>query len=103
MEEPIDIIQLENDRFEWSKATFPNSTPLSSIKHLIKEAREIEQDILGGIKRPEEYADALMCLFDSAQRQKISVEEIFKAFKEKLVVNKNREWNINPDNSYSHV
>lgn len=60
-------------------------------------------DITAGIKRPEEYADALMCLFDSAGRQGILPENIFRAFAKKLKVNKARKWIKNPDNTYSHV
>ena len=64
---------------------------------------EIEKDILSGEVNVEEYADALMCLFDSAGREGVSVEDIFKAFKVKLSKNKKRTWKKNSNNSYSHV
>jgi hypothetical protein len=97
------IIKLEQERFTWSLETFPASTPLSSLKKLRKEVDEIEYDIQNGEKRPEEYADVLMCLFDSAGRQGISAQDIFDAFEGKLKINKLRKWKKNPDNSYSHV
>ncbi len=98
------IIDLEKERFEWSLKTFPESTALSSLQHLKKEIKEIEQDIAARKIEPIEYADCLMCLFDSAGRQGISPEQIFTAFKEKLRINKyERTWVKNPDNTYSHT
>ncbi|MCA6372247.1 MAG: DUF550 domain-containing protein [Cytophagales bacterium] len=97
------IIKLEKERMAWSLETFPESTALSSLKKLKTEVDEIEYDIQNRERRSEEYADALMCLFDSAGRQGISAEEIVEAFEKKLKVNKARTWKKNPDNSYSHV
>ena len=98
------IFDLEAERLEWSIKTFPLSTALSSAKKLQSETKEIIADIENGVRRPEEYADALMCLFDSGARQNppITPDEIFRAFEKKLEVNKNREWNLNEDLSYSH-
>lgn len=100
---PKSIINLETERFEWSLETFPEATALSSILKLKEEADEIEFDIVSGVIIVEEYADALMCLFDSAGRQGISVQDIFDAFERKLAVNKSRTWIKNPDNTYSHI
>lgn len=97
------IIELEAERLEWALKTFPEATALSSLYKLQSEAKEIEENILLDIKIPEEYADALMCLFDSAARMGITPEEIFEAFEKKLEVNKSRNWVKNADNSYSHV
>jgi hypothetical protein len=95
--------ELENERLQWSLKTFPEATAISSLRKLEEEIKEIESDINSGKKVPEEYADALMCLFDSAGRHGISVNEIICAFALKLIINKNREWIKNPDNTYSHV
>lgn len=97
------IIELEKERFEWSLKTFPDATPVSSLYKLESEIEEIKRDLWDGRREPIEYADALMCLFDSAGRNGISVQEIFDAFETKLEINKKRVWNKNPDNSYSHV
>ncbi len=97
------ITSLETERMAWSLLTFPEATPISSLRKLEAEIKEIEADIIAGIKEPVEYADALMCLFDSAGRQGIAPEEIFAAFAYKLEKNKSRAWIKNPDNSYSHV
>lgn len=97
------IIQLEAERLAWSLKTFPEATSISSLRKLETEIKEIESDILAGIRQPEEYADALMCLFDSAGRQGIFPEEIYEEYAKKFEINKNRKWVKNPDNSYSHV
>lgn len=100
----IDIIELEKERMEWSLKNFPEATAISSLRKLESEIEEIEVDIIERHREPKEYADALMCLFDSAGRQEIPIypEEIFKAFAEKLEINKNRTWVKNADNTYSH-
>jgi hypothetical protein len=98
-----DILKLEEERMEWSFKTFPEATAISSLRKLEEEIKEIENNIIEGKKDTEEYADALMCLFDSAGRFGISPEEIFQAFQNKLETNKKRVWKKNPDNTYSHV
>ncbi len=97
------IIDLEKERLEWSLKNFPEATAISSLRKLESEIKEIEVDIIKGNREPLEYADALMCLFDSAGRQGISVEEIFIAFEHKLKINQRRVWVKNPDNTYSHI
>lgn len=99
------IIELEKERLAWSLKTFPEATPYSSLQKLKEEIKEIETDIENGAVNSinEEYADALMCLFDSAGRLGITPEIIFDAFEKKLAKNKAREWVKNPDNTYSHV
>ena len=97
------LIELEAERLEWSLKTFPDATAISSLRKLESEIKEIEHDLLNGVRRPEEYADALMCLLDSAGRNRISVPEIIGAFAAKLKINKKRVWAKNPDNSYSHI
>lgn len=102
------IIHLEQERMEWSLKTFPEATAMSSIQHLKREIREVEEHLeVFGLHNEEElteeYTDCLKCLFDSAGRAGISPEQIFKAFAIKLAKNKARTWTKNADNSYSHV
>lgn len=99
----LSLIDLEKERLAWSLETFTEATPISSLRKLETEIDEIERNIENGIKDPIEYADAMMCLLDSAGRDGISVEVILKAFELKLKVNKEREWAKNDDNSYSHI
>jgi NTP pyrophosphatase (non-canonical NTP hydrolase) len=107
------IIELEAERLEWSLKNFPEATPRSSMLKLQSEAKEVLKEISTLEKFPdgddglgdltEEYADCLMCLFDSAGRAGVTVEDIFEAFAEKLEINKDRKWIKNADNTYSHV
>ncbi|MBO3464278.1 DUF550 domain-containing protein [Aetokthonos hydrillicola CCALA 1050] len=97
------IIELEKERMAWALTTFPEATAVSSLRKCETEIDEIEADIVAGIQNPVEYADAIMCLFDSAGRHGISIEQIIEAFAAKLEKNKSRKWIKNPDNSYSHV
>lgn len=97
------LIELEAERLEWSLATFKLATPISSLRKLEGEILEIESDLINGEDPLEEYADALMCLFDSAGRRGITLAELTEAFARKLEKNKARTWKRNPDNTYSHV
>lgn len=99
----LDLLELEEQRLKWSLETFPEATPISSLRKLEEEIKEIEANINAGKKDPEEYADALKCLLDSAGRDGIFLPEIIRAFAVKLEKNKQRKWKKNPDNSYSHV
>ena len=99
------IYQLEEERYAWSLATFPEASALGSLKKLKEEVDEIEVNIYQGERDVMEYADCLMCLFDSARRQEnpITISEIFDAFEKKLEINKKRTWTKNDNGSYSHV
>lgn len=100
----INILELEADRLKWSLENFTEATPISSLRKLEGEIKEVEQDLINGKTNslPEEYADCLMCLFDSAGRAGISPEVIFKSFGKKLEKNKSRTWFKNDDDTYSH-
>lgn len=99
------IFELEEDRFKWSSETFPEASAIGSLQKLKEEVAEIEVNITDGERDVMEYADCLMCLFDSARRQKdpITIQEIFDAFEQKLEINKGRIWEKNNMGSYSHV
>lgn len=97
------IISLEKERMKWSLETFPKATAFSSLQKLKTEIKEIETDLENGKPDAEEYADGLMCLFDSAGRAGIGPEAIIEAFEFKLNKNKGRKWKENPDNTYSHI
>lgn len=104
------IIELEQERFEWSLKNFPEATAHSSLLKLKEETIEIEEHLIKwkeqgwlDLKIADEYADGLMCLFDSAGRAGLTPQDIFDAFELKLKINKERKWIKNPDNTYSHV
>ena len=90
---------------KWSLETFTEATALSSIAKLKEEVLEIESDVSNNIRTPEEFADALMALFDVAGRLTvpITVIEILNAFSLKLEVNISSEWIKQPDNTYKRI
>lgn len=96
------LAELEAERLAWSFETFPEATAISSLRKLEGEVAEVEADLLAGTDPTEEYADCLMCLFDSAGRAGITVEQLTIAFAAKLAKNKARSWIKNTDNTYSH-
>lgn len=80
--------QVRREHAEWSDATFGDVGPVGPLKHLSKEALEaaaIPSD-------PLEWADMQFLLWDAQRRAGISDGEITLAMKEKLAVNKKREW-----------
>ena len=85
---------LEAERLKWSLETFPEATSISSLRKLEGEIKEVEEHLLDNVideaELTEEYADCLMCLFDSAGRTGILPARIFVAFGKKLVKNKAR-------------
>lgn len=100
------LFELEKDRLAWSLETFPEASPISSLLKLESEIQEVILELgfeTQSANLSEEYADCLMCLFDSAGRAGITPEMITQAFAKKLEKNKARKWVKNPDNSYSHV
>lgn len=97
------LTELERDRLAWSLITFPEATKESSLYKLREEIKEILKDLKKGHANPIEYADALMCLLDSAGRAGLTMKDILAAFEHKLEINKKRTWRKNADNSYSHV
>lgn len=103
------LTAIEKERLKWSLETFPEATAVSSLTKLLEEVEEIkkeiemEQSFTTKDNIATEYADALMCLFDSAGRHGITTDEITSAYAVKFAKNKNRKWVKNPDNTYSHI
>ena len=98
------FIELEKERSEWSNKIFTEATPLSSLRKAQEEIHEIRVDLHEGEPKAEEYADAIMCLFDSAQRAGLTANDIRDAYEKKNHINiYERTWKKNPDNTYSHI
>ncbi|EAB9447428.1 DUF550 domain-containing protein [Salmonella enterica subsp. diarizonae] len=80
--------RIRREHAEWSDKTFGDVGPIGPLKHLSKEALETAAapDDLS------EWADMQFLLWDAQRRAGISDGEITLAMKEKLAVNKKREW-----------
>lgn len=105
------IEEILDEYHNWASSKFPNSTAKSSIEGLKREIIELEEEIefnygdvyMSSKKVEFEYVDCLMYILDSSRRYGISNEILWQAFNEKLEINKNRNWKINEDKSYSHI
>ena len=97
--------KIETLEVECDNLRVENNNLKKENKKLKEEVSEIEVNISEGERDVMEYADCLMCLFDSARRQEepITIQEIFDAFEQKLEINKKRTWKKNDNGSYSHV
>ncbi|EME1045333.1 DUF550 domain-containing protein [Salmonella enterica] len=80
--------RIRREHAEWSDKTFGDVGLIGPLKHLSKEALETAAapDDLS------EWADMQFLLWDAQRRAGISDGEITLAMKEKLAVNKKREW-----------
>ena len=101
------IQELEAIRLNWSLEVFSEATALSSLQKLKEEIKEVELSLSFHPNNiadlHEEYADCLMCLFDSAGRAGVTPNQIFEAFRLKLKKNQERKWVKNQNNTYSHI
>ena len=104
------INEVMTEFIEFSLPTFANATSFSSLDKLAIEVIEVkcamDNDVFGHLDAghlAEEYADCIMCLFDSAARAGVGVESINAALCRKLVLNKSRKWVENADKTYSHI
>jgi phosphoribosyl-ATP pyrophosphohydrolase len=101
------LATLEHERMAWSWKTFPDGTARGALEKCREELMEVEVLLVHGSHDKDElateYADALMCLMDSAQRAGLSVDEILNAYAKKHEINKTRTWKSNGSGNYSHV
>lgn len=98
--------RLIEEHGQWADATFPKCTSNGALLHAHREIDEIIQDIADAAGKDQmaiEYADALLCIMDSARREGFTVEDIVTAGFYKLGKNKARKWKDNGDGSYSHI
>jgi NTP pyrophosphatase (non-canonical NTP hydrolase) len=97
--------ELMQEHIEFTLATFPEATAISSTVKLNGEMYEVVSELGNPDKSnlAEEYVDCIMCLTDSAARSGLPPAELLEAFAKKLTKNKSRKWVKNPDNTYSHI
>lgn len=111
---PIRQITIEEDVekwMAWTLANFPKSGTEASLIHLQEEIKEILSELQSDDPNPTseegvtlmEFADAFICLFTAAGKSGFTIQEIFRAVKNKMEINYKRKWILNPDNTYSHV
>jgi len=99
-----DIVYSEiiKQHIEFTSKTFTNGTSYGALLHLKREIEEVMEESDKN-KLAVEFADCLGCLIDSANRAGVTPDILFKAFYDKLQLNKSRQWQDNGDGSYSHI
>lgn len=79
---------------KWSQDTFgPWHSPIGCLNHMELEVKE-------ALKKPHdltEYADICLLLFDAVNRAGFSYSEFVESVKNKIEVNKKREWVVSDD------
>jgi len=102
-----------NEHSEWSQSVFGTDTergPLGALKHLEKEAREAQGEVLeatvsGYEELHEEIADCLFLTFDAARRAGMTLDQLLDTAFAKLEKNRKRVWQkpTNADEPIEHV
>lgn len=88
-----------------------NTSALNSTYHLLREVKELRQDLkLDGTrlevtkeKKLEEMADVQFLLLYVMKRSGFCLEDLIKAMDKKLDIIKTREWIKLGDGTYQHV
>jgi NTP pyrophosphatase (non-canonical NTP hydrolase) len=92
------VAELQAEIASWADSVVPNRTPLSIISKLLEEIGEL----LGSerMSDPGELADVMILCLDLAHLQKI---DLGKAIRDKIEVNRNREWEVADNGSARHI
>lgn len=81
--------EIQDEIAEWSDKEFGyGRPPQQSFSHLKEEVEELEGDPYDAM----EYADCFMLLIDCARRANLTMDDIAKALRTKLVINRGRTW-----------
>ncbi len=98
-----EYLSLFNQFVHFALTTFEDASPISSLKKLGEEIKEVIKEIQYGHQNlAEEYIDCMMCILYSAARANIYPSDLQEAFAKKLKINQARIWIKNGDNTYSH-
>lgn len=95
----------------WTVDNFPKSGAKAALIHLQEEIKEVIEAMESDVPTPiseegvplMEYADCMICLLTAAGKSGFTIEELFRAIKNKMNINYTRKWVLNDDNTYSHV
>ncbi len=94
-EEP-NIQQLTNRIVGWADKTFPNRTQQSALLKMYEEIGELVKDP----KKPDEYADICIMLFDLAAMNGVNIAQ---AVEHKMYVNEHRTWRETETGTMQHL
>lgn len=80
--------ELQSDIGVFSDGVFGKSDPVAKLRHLAEEVQEL-------IEAPQdrmEWADCTILLIDAARKAGLSMDDLHKAARDKLEINKKRKW-----------
>jgi NTP pyrophosphatase (non-canonical NTP hydrolase) len=84
---------------QWQQETFPDSSALSKVYHLIEEVEELKEAIKNKDENVRlEIADCFILLFGIANLLDYSFDDVKKFIDEKMEINKARKWGKAKDN-----
>lgn len=81
---------------EWADSISPNRSPEGAFTKMLEEIKEWSERPCDG----HEAADVMIMLLDVCHLAGI---DIAKAVRWKMRINRNREWNVSEDGSFTHV
>lgn len=91
-----DLAHLIVDQANWSQETFGSDSergPIGALKHLAKEAEEVQLALDAGPEETlEELADCFLLFLDATRRAGFKIGDVLDASKAKMVKNKARTW-----------
>ena len=90
------INELQKEIVSWANSVFPDRVPDQTFRKLVGEIEEMKKDP----ESEEEFADAIILLFDLAHLMKIDIE---RAVKKKMQINRSRVWVKDSAGLYQHV
>ena len=91
-----DIDLLAGEVWGWAQSAFPDRTDASLFLKMYSEIAEVIRS--GG--EAMELADLFILLLDYAVRKDVRLAD---AIRQKLAINRQRQWKVNTDGTMSHV
>lgn len=93
------FVQMLREIGIWAAATFPGESMDEKLTHLCEEIEEARADPAN----VEEWADAVILVFDAARAAGHTPDQIVLGVRRKFFKNQNRTWERRDDGVYRHV
>lgn len=101
---------LQDDIAKWSDLTFgSDDRSIGILNHLKEEVDEVidaknlfkqNPTLINQKKMASEFADCLILILDAARKNQLNTNELIKAAKKKMDINKNRKWEQKNNKGY---
>lgn len=93
------------DITQWQREIFVTATPVTAIKHLQEEFKEVSEalEIGNDLLIREEFADCFLLLFGAASLHGLDYWDVVFAIRDKFVINQGRQWGGGASGYMKHV